>query len=91
MTETREQLYEPGSFGCHEALHLVYVFTDMFQRHIAEHPAIGLCPDWQKQTQKIGEMLGDLYQEIGQAHGEAEAGQMTATEFTRAAVCRMAR
>jgi hypothetical protein len=65
--------HEPGSFGCHEALHLVYVFTDMFSRHIADHPAISQCPDWQKRAEEIGEALGDLYQAIGAKHG-AEPG-----------------
>ena len=31
---------EPGSPGCHEVLHLVHVFTDMFDRHITRHAAI---------------------------------------------------
>jgi ClpX C4-type zinc finger len=64
---------EPGSFGCHEALHLVHVFTDMFDRHIARHAAIRRHPDWYKLADEIGDMLTGLHQAIGREHHDDKA------------------
>jgi hypothetical protein len=37
---------EPGSFGCHEVLHLAAVFADMVRRHLLDHWAIRRKPAW---------------------------------------------
>jgi hypothetical protein len=63
---------DPGSFGCHEAMHLANVFGEIVERHLAKHPAIRRNPDWATAATKAASALHDLYQAIGGQHIEAE-------------------
>jgi hypothetical protein len=69
--ETRQRLearYAPGTFGCHEALHVASLLMEEVDRHLAEHPAVALNPDWYRLAVRAQEALFELYQEIGAAH-----------------------
>ena len=66
-TETYEG-YLPGSFGCHEALHLTSVILSVLNVHLTMHPAIQANPEWRNRVGEVEDMLAELYQEIGAAH-----------------------
>ena len=36
----------PGSFGCHEAMHMAMVLAEMVDRQLVNHPAVQHNPDW---------------------------------------------
>jgi hypothetical protein len=60
--------YAPGTFGCHEALHMAYVFAAMVDRELAEHPAVTTNPEWKALAERAVEALNELYQAIGAGH-----------------------
>ena len=60
--------YRPGTFGCHEALHMASVARDFVEEHVCNHPTIGLNPEWQALADKACEALFELYQAIGKEH-----------------------
>lgn len=60
--------FAPGTFGCHEALHMASVFADLIGRRLCEHTAIKLNPEWKRLADTAADALADLYQSIGAAH-----------------------
>ena len=60
--------FAPGTFGCHEALHLASVLASMVDEHLAEHPAIVLNARWFELACRASAVLAELYQEIGRIH-----------------------
>ncbi len=60
--------FEPGSVGCHEALHMASVFMDSVDRHLAEHPAVLAVPEWFRLAEEASTALFNLYQAIGDRH-----------------------
>lgn len=68
QTTPEADRFKPGTFGCHEAMHMVSVSRDFVEEHVANHPAIGLNPEWQALAEKACEVLFDLYQAIGKEH-----------------------
>ena len=62
--------YAPGSFGCHEALHMSLVLATMVDRDLADHPAIESRPEWKALADRAMEALNELYQVIGREHLE---------------------
>lgn len=65
MTDDR---YKPGTFGCHEALHMAAFFAQAVETELAEHPAIGHNPEWRALAAAAVENLAALYQAIGGEH-----------------------
>ena len=63
-----KQGFEPGSFGCREALHVVSVRWDMWARHVCEHPAINANPKREPRSTRILCDIHALYQAIGREH-----------------------
>lgn len=61
----------PGSYGCHEALHLAHVFAVVIDQHLRGHLAIERNPDWAKLADAAQDALAELYQAIGREHLEA--------------------
>ncbi|MBF0353825.1 MAG: hypothetical protein HQL43_01135 [Alphaproteobacteria bacterium] len=62
---TLQERFAPGTFGCHEALHMASVSLEIVDRHLLEHPAIALKPEWFALAEKAHQALFDLYQAIG--------------------------
>ena len=62
--------FAPGTFGCHEALHLASVFGRLLEGDLAEHPAVVLKPDWFQLASRASDAVAELYQEIGKVHVE---------------------
>jgi hypothetical protein len=67
--------FAPGTHGCHEALHVASILTDMVGERLMEHPAISANPEWFRLAEEAQEKLYELYQAIGALHmPPAEAG-----------------
>lgn len=64
--------YKPGSYGCHEALHMAAFFTDAVATSLCEHKAIEQKKEWLELAEKAHQALFDLYQAIGAEHLDAE-------------------
>ena len=60
--------FAPGSFGCHEVLHLTSTLEDMVAKHLVDHPAIMLDSDFYRRARDVHSALFDLYQAIGAKH-----------------------
>ena len=68
MADPIDREYVPGSFGCHEALHLSSVFRDMVEEHLVDHPAVQAVPEWKALAEEAMHALFNLYQAIGRDH-----------------------
>lgn len=71
--------YGPGSFGCHEALHMASYLASAVDEQLHDHPAIAANPKWSALAQRAVEALAELYQVIGAEHFDAELQQPTKT------------
>jgi hypothetical protein len=60
--------YEPGSYGCHEALHMASFLANAVSEELCEHNAIKANPEWEQLATTAFEALYKLYQEIGAKH-----------------------
>jgi hypothetical protein len=58
----------PGSFGCHEALHMANFFANAVDEQLAHHPSITRHPAWSALADKAVAALADLYQAIALEH-----------------------
>lgn len=60
--------FAPGTFGCHEAMHMASVLMLMVDENLVESPAVIMNPEWFALAHKAHGALFDLYQAIGAAH-----------------------
>lgn len=60
--------YAPGSFGCHEALHMASELAGMVERSLCDHPAIEQNAAWAAKAREAQAALYDLYEMIGAKH-----------------------
>ncbi|WP_439623971.1 hypothetical protein [Shinella sp.] len=60
--------FQPGSYGCHEALHAASMLTEFASTQLLAHPAILLDSDFYRRAHDIHAALFDLYQAIGEKH-----------------------
>jgi hypothetical protein len=60
--------HRPGTFGCHEALHMASYFASAVNEELTEHPAISHVPAWKKLAARAEETLVELYNEIAKVH-----------------------
>lgn len=65
-----EDQFKPGSFGCHEALHMAAFLEEAVDRQLLAHPAVAMNPEWFALAATAGKALAALYQAIGAAHVE---------------------
>jgi len=63
--------FEPGTFGCHEALYLASTFRAIFEEHLAEHPAIRANPEWDALATTAAKAMSDLCHSVRDAHRAA--------------------
>lgn len=61
----------PGSFYCHEALHMASYLTQAIDSELSNHPAICANPEWFRLSVEAQDKLAELYQAIGRVHGSA--------------------
>jgi hypothetical protein len=69
--------FAPGTFGCHEAVHLASTFLVMVEQHLAEHPAVRANPEWDALATTAVNALADLYHAIHKAHLAARQASQT--------------
>lgn len=62
------EAYAPGTFGCHEALHMASSVMDIVDSQLMQHPAILLNPKYYALAEKAHKALFDLHQAIGEDH-----------------------
>jgi hypothetical protein len=67
MTED-DALFRPGTYGCHEAMHMALFFADSVDAQLVEHPSIKMNHQWLSMAERAREVLLDLYQAVGGAH-----------------------
>jgi phosphopantothenate synthetase len=72
--------FEPGTFGCHEALHLASTFMIMVEEHLAEHPAVRANPEWDALATTAVTALADLYHAIRKVHLAARQSSQTSED-----------
>lgn len=60
--------FEPGSFGCHEALHMASFLANSVEDELTIHPTITANKEWLRLANVALNALSDLYQAIGAAH-----------------------
>jgi len=63
--------FQPGSYGCHEALHMASFFMESVDRGLVAHPTVTLNPEWFALASQAHDALFALYQAIGAAHCES--------------------
>lgn len=63
-----EARFAPGSYGCHEALHMTSMLAETVGERLSAHPAIMQNPDWLALASRAEDTLHALYQAIGQLH-----------------------
>jgi cob(I)alamin adenosyltransferase len=62
-----DERFGPGSFGCHEAIHMADVFARLIDRELCGHSAVLRNPDWFKLACRARDSLAQLYQDVGRA------------------------
>ena len=60
--------YVPGTFGCHEAMHVASIFADDVGERLLDQGAVIQNPEWYALANRAFQALADLYQAIGAAH-----------------------
>lgn len=68
---TLETRYGPGSFGCHEALHVTNLVVDLLERELAGHGAVLLDAFWYGKVREAQALLYTAYSQVAQVHLEA--------------------
>lgn len=63
----RSKAFQPGSFGCHEALDRCSMLAKLVD-DFSGHPAIEINADWKAAAEHAAKLLADLYQAIGSSH-----------------------
>lgn len=65
--EIRER-FQPGSHGCHEAMHTASLLMDLLDNRLAEHPTVVLVPEWHQLAATAHDAIFNLYRSISDAH-----------------------
>jgi hypothetical protein len=68
-----EDLYRPGTFGCHELLDKTSVAASIVEQFVLSHPSCVRDPEWFALAERAAAALGELYQRVGEAHLDDEA------------------
>jgi hypothetical protein len=63
-----DERFGPGSFGCHEAMHVADILAGLVHNQLCNHSAVLLDPRWFRLAAEARDSLARLYQEIGEVH-----------------------
>ena len=66
MAQKRQ--FKPGSFGCHEALHMASFLCEAVNTELLNHSSVKANRKWKVLAKKAVDSLADLYQAIGAEH-----------------------
>lgn len=69
--ETLLSAYQPGTHGCHEALHATSIFATAVNDQLLSHAAIVANPAWFDMAKSALDSLFGLYHAIGSEHFSA--------------------
>lgn len=74
-----ETRFGPGSFGCHEAMHVTHLVVDLLERELVTHSAVLLDPYWYEKVREAQALLYSAYSRVADRHLDApvpeESGQ----------------
>jgi len=62
--ETLEKYYQPGTFGCHEAMHTAGLLSETVYHQLLRHPSIALNQEWFNQANFVSSELIKLFNMI---------------------------
>ncbi|MGH1351591.1 MAG: hypothetical protein ACRBBN_12420 [Methyloligellaceae bacterium] len=60
--------WEPGTLGCHEALHTAAMLLDNIDGFLMHHPSVVNNEEFFREAYKAHESLANLYYKIAEAH-----------------------
>lgn len=63
-----EVRFGPGSFGCHEAIHVTNLIVDLIHEQLEKHSAVLLDPYWYFTVREAQALLYNAYNSAGGAH-----------------------
>jgi hypothetical protein len=63
-----EERFGPGSFGCHEAMHVTNLVVELIEQQLATHSAVLLDPYWFHNVREAQSLLYSAYNAIGGDH-----------------------
>lgn len=63
-----DERFGPGSFGCHEVMHVADILAGLVENQLCNHSAILRDPRWFRLAAEARDCLARLYQEIGAVH-----------------------
>jgi hypothetical protein len=63
-----EETFGPGSFGCHEAMHVTDLVVDLIERQLVQHSAVILNPFWYAQVREAQALLYRAYSAAAAEH-----------------------
>lgn len=63
-----DERFGPGSFGCHEAMHVTHMLVGLIEDQLCNHSAVLRDPRWFRLASQARDSLSRLHQEIGAAH-----------------------
>jgi hypothetical protein len=66
-----EVRFGPGSFGCHEGVHVTKLVVDLIQEQLVDHSAVLLNPHWFYCVREAQQLLYSAYNAIGGEHLDA--------------------
>lgn len=67
-----EEMSAPGTFMCHEVVHMSFLLHTMVLSQLSEHPAILSNKLWYIKSRQIAHLLYELYNDISLEHEEEE-------------------
>lgn len=62
----------PGTFSCHEAMHMTAFFMTSVEEALCNHPSVLTNPEWYALSREALNKLFELYRTIGNDHTEAK-------------------
>lgn len=68
----RHEGFGPGTYGCHEAMHMASFLAEAVNEQLVEHRAIAANQEWSALARSATETLMALYQKIGAEHLERQ-------------------
>lgn len=67
-----DERFGPGSFGCHEAMHVADIFAGLVEDRLCNHSAVLRDPHWYKLACTARDSLAWLYCDMGAVHLDAD-------------------
>ena len=67
-----DQRFGPGSFGCHEAMHVAEILAGVVERELCNHSAVLRDPYWNKFARRACDNLAQLHFAMDAVHLDAE-------------------